>query len=743
MFRALEKRHDVFESVASFSSRSMQVRAASGNVDRSGAIVSGEYFQALSVQPLMGRYLTPQDDRKGGTPTGFGVVISEGFWQSWFNRAPDIIGRPITIANEPFTVVGVMPKEFIGADVTRRPEIYVPLWAEPVIDAPYDNIASGHQSWWLQIIARRKPGISIEQADAAMRAVSSPILDETAPGDAKWLKDERNNHFQLLAESGSKGFSYLRLSFFKPLVAVFAMCGAVLLLACMNLASLLMARSAARERELATRLAMGATRKRLIQQLMVESLVIAVLGTAAGLFAAPMVSQALGRLLLGNDRDSVLDTTLDLRAFAFVALTACVASVLIGLIPALRATSKSLNEQIKSGSRAVSSGEYRRMLPRAFMGIEVALALILVVGAGLLATSLVGLYRAGLGFEPKGIVNLSLDMGKQGLDGEPLQRWYRDFGDSLRHAPRVQSVAFASITPMDGSTWTTTYKTPFSGQDRQLYMSRVSPDFFSTMHIPQLAGRDFKWDDTIASGRKIVLNQAAAKLLFPGMNPVGQRIVQDKASFEVIGIVGNIRYNSLSDEPPPGAYMPIPQDEDKKPSYTCVVRLNGLPDQLAPAVRALAAKMAPEIPAPVLTTLSGDIDASISSERMMAMLAVFFAACALLVTAIGLYGTLAYATARRTSEIGIRMALGARRGQVVGLVFRENAWIAMCGCALGLAVALLASRALGSFLHGISARDPWVMAASFALLAVVASAASLVPALRASRIEPITALRAE
>ena len=743
MFRALENRRDVFESIAAFSNRAMQVRGSSGNVNVSGAMVSGEFFQVLGVRPLVGRYLTPQDDRKGGASTGFGVVISEGFWQSWFNRAPDVVGRRLTIANAPFTVVGVMPGTFTGADPTRRPAIYAPLWAEPIVDAPYDSIASGHHSWWMRVIARRRPGVTLEQAAAALHAASNSILDETAAGDAEWIKQFRDQHFQLEVSPGWRGFSYLQARYFKPLVTVFSLCGAMLLLACLNLASLLMARSAARERELATRLAMGATRRRLVQQLLIESLLIALLGTLAGMLAAPVVSRSLAAMLLSNDRFSLLDTSLDVRVVAFIASLAVVACVLIGLIPALRATSKSLNEQIKSASHTTSAGERRGLLPRVLMGLEVALALMLVVGAGLLATSLARLYRTGLGFEPRGVANIGLNMNKQGLDGDALMLWYRAYSDALGHVPGVESVAYASITPMDGSVWTSTFKTPFSNGDHDLYMSRVSPRFFASMRIPQKAGRDFKWEDTAAAGPKIVLNQSAARLLFPGLNPVGQHIVEDKDSIEVIGVVGDIRYDSIRDLPPPGAYLALTQDKDKKPSYTCVVRFEGSADALASAARTLAAKMAPEIPAPVLVTMTGQLDDSISSERMMAMLAVFFAGCALLVTAIGLYGTLAYATARRTSEIGIRMALGARRTQVVTLVFGENAWIAVSGSLVGLAVALLASRALASFLYGTSPRDPWVMVGSTAALILIASAASLIPAIRASRIEPIQALRTE
>jgi predicted permease len=745
MFRALEKRHDLFSDVAAFSNRSgFQVRGDSGNVEVPGAIVSGEFFTAMQTAPLLGRALTPQDDRPGGTSTGFAVVISEGFWQRWFDRAPDVIGRRLIIANAPFTIAGVMPKSFIGADPTRVADLYVPLWAEPVVDAPYNNIAGGHHAWWMRVIARRRAGVTLAQASAGLAAASNSILDVSAEGDAEWLKAARDHHFTILAEPGSKGYTFLRAEFAQPLRVVFALCAAMLLLACLNLASLLMARSAARQRELATRMALGATRRRLIQQLMIESALLALLGTVSGMFAAPAVSRSLAAMLSNGMRGASIDTAIDLRVFAFVAVAALVATVLIGLLPALRATAKNLNEQIKSGAKSLVLREKGRILPRVLMGFEVALALVLVVGAGLLGTSLVRLYLAGLGFDPKNVADLALDMGKQGLEGDALIRWYHEYGEALRRLPGVKNVSFASETPMGDSIWTSGFRSPITSEARQLYMSHVAPEFFATMRIPMVAGRDFRWDDTMASGRKVILSRSAARFLFPGQNPIGRQVKGGQNStFEVIGVVGDIRYGSVRRDAPPEGYVTITQADNPKPSYTAVVRIDGALTPFADAARKLAEKMAPEIPAPVLTTVSSEIDSHISSARMMAVLAVFFATCALLVTAIGLYGTLAYSAARRTGEIGIRMALGARRAQVMALVFRENAWIAACGSLLGLAVTLLSARALASFLYGISANDPWVLIESVATLALIASAASLVPAIRAARVEPMTALRTE
>ena len=755
-FRALEKRHDAFLNVAAFFSTKFQLHGGSGNQQIPGQLVSGQYFAALQVPPLLGRYLTPADDTEKGGAAGYAAIISESFWHTWFNSSPNAVGSKLILANTPFTVVGVMPRGFVGADPTRHPSVFVPLSSEPVVDAPYDMIATGWSANWLNFIARRKPTVSLTQANAALQAATSSVLLEAldAHPNTYALQDIQKNHLRFVAESGSKGFTYLRSEFQKPLTVVFSLCGGVLLLACLNLASLLLARVTARERELATRLAIGATRFRLIRQLLAESLLVACLGTMAGLTISPVVSKALALLLLSKNPDTVLDTSLDIRVFVFAALIAVSSSVLIGLLPALRATSGDLNEQIKSGSQMRSRRETRRLLPRFIMGAQVALALMLVTGAGLLAASLTRLYRTNLGFNPIGLVHLQLDMDKQPLAGDALLRWYQQFAEAFSHQPGVQAVSFESDIPLSGSTMMASYRVQPGDREQTLYINNVAPGYFAAMRVPVLAGRDFRWDDTRSAGKKVILNQSAARIMFSGRNATGQNLYNyDKDTAQVIGVVGDVHYTSIQKEPPPTVYIPITQTfytksdngelQPLKTSYTAVVRLTGLPGPFATAARQLAARMAPEIPAPAMTSMTTQIDESISSERMMAILAVFFAACALLVTAIGLYGTLAYATARRTSEIGIRIALGAQRLQVVTMVFRENAWVAVSGCIAGLIAALMASRALASILYSTSTHDPAVLLASMAALLGVASAASLIPAIRAARIEPMEALRTE
>jgi predicted permease len=592
-------------------------------------------------------------------------------------------------------------------------------------------------------MARLKPGVSLQQANAALLALSMPIVREQV-SDADWIANAEQTHYHFMAVPGAKGFTYVRALFRKPLVAMFAMCVGILLLACLNLASLLMARSAARERELATRLALGATRSRLIQQLLVESLLVAIVGTIAGLAVSPLVSQSLTTMMLRGYYTGYIDTSIDMRVFLFAAAIALLATFLIGLVPALQATAGNLNDHIKNDRHSQPTHTRQRMIPRILMASEVALAMVLVAGAGLLATSLVRLYRTGLGFDPKGLINISFDMDKQSVEGDALIQMYQSLSDGLRHLPGVKSVSWEYVQPLIGMTINRDFQTPFSKGDRTVYTNIVAPEYFATMRIPVLAGRDFQWTDTKAEGKKIILNQAAAKILFPGQNAVGQQVTDDdKVAFQVIAVVGDAHYMSIQRAAPPGVYNPITQSDSEKISYTAVVRTSGPIAPLAPATRSLATRLAPTIPAPAITTMDSIINDSISSQRMMALLSLFFAGCALLITAIGLYGTLAYATARRTSEIGIRMALGAQRVQVVSLIFKENARVAIVGCVAGLVAAILASRVLASFLYEVSPHDPWVLVASAAVLLGIASCASLLPAFRAARIDPIVAIRCE
>jgi len=746
LYRGLERRRGALSTVFAFDSSPFQVKSGASTEVIFGQYVSGTFFDALQTTPILGRTLTVEDDRKGGDPAGFAAVISETLWINRFHRDPAILGRRLIIDNVAFTIAGVMPRSFFGADPLQRPQIYVPLADEEVLAGDRSMIKFGKSAWWLSVMARLAPGATVQQASSQVAAATSAILHESV-SDAGWIKRMQERHFGFFAEPGSTGFTYVRLNFRKPLVAVFAMCGGILLLACLNLASLLMARGAARQRELATRMALGASRRRLIQQLLVEGLLLGVAGAAAGITLAPAASRLLVAVLLSGQTDAHLDTTLDWRVFALAAAAAVLATLLFALVPAIKATSRSLMDRMKDGQHATLIQERRAILPRILLGAEVGLALILVVGAGLVATSLVRIYNAGEGFDPRGLQNISFSMDNAGLNGEAVNTFYRDMAQRLSHLHGVGGVSYSLMTPLTGREWDEDFADT-RGTDHDTYVNSVAPAYFATMRIPLLAGREFTWNDTPAAGDKIILNQAAARQLFPGGDAVGRTIRHDDGkrihSYEVVGIVGDAKYSDIRSVPPPTAYYAMSQDDPgQTPSYTAVVRTSLPAGPLAASVREITAQLAPQIPAPEVTSMEKIIDDALGAERMMTLLAVFFAVCALVVTAIGLYGTLAYATARRTAEIGIRMALGAQRFQVAGMVFRQNLWSVMGGAAAGLAAALLATRALDGFLFLTSARDPWVIAASIAALALIACAASLLPALRAARIDPMSAIRCE
>jgi predicted permease len=746
LFRGLERRHGAFSTVFAFDRSPFQVKSGTSNEIIFGQYVSGTFFDALRTAPILGRTLNAQDDRKGGDPAGFSAVISETLWANRFHRDPAILGQHLVIDNVDFSIVGVMPRSFFGADPLQRPQIFVPLADEEVLAGERSLIKAAHRGWWLGVMGRLAPGATLEQANSQLAASSQAILHESVP-DAGWIKRMNERHFAFSAEAGSTGFTYIRLNFRKPLVAVFAMCGGILLLACLNLASLLMARGTARQRELATRMALGASRRRLIQQLLVEGLLIGVAGTTAGLALAPAVSRLLVAVLLSGRRDTHLDTSLDWRVFAFAAAAAVLATLLFALVPAIKATSRSLMERIKDGQHATLTNERRAILPRILLGVEVGLALILVVGAGLVATSLMRIYNDGEGFDPHGLQNIAFRMDKSGIKGDALLGLYRDMAGRLSGLPGVTGVSYELLTPLMGSAWDEDMADT-TGATHDTFINSVAPEFFSTMRIPMLAGRDFTWNDTPTSGHKLILNQTAARQLFPGGNALGHTIRQDGDKevtvYEVVGIVGDAKYSDIRSAPPPTAYVAMSQyDWKQSSSYTAVVRTTQPGAPLTAMVREITAQLAPQIPVPEVTSMEKIIDEALGAERMMTLLAVFFAVCALVVTAIGLYGTLAYATSRRTTEIGIRMALGAKRSQVAAMVFRQNLWVVVGGTVAGVGTALLATRALASFLFSTSPRDPWVMAASICALGFAACAASLLPALRAARIEPMSAIRCE
>lgn len=741
LFRAVEHNPGAFANVFAYGSTELQIGKPGDSATISAAEVSGQYFSALGVPPLLGRYLMPADDVHGTNPSGIAAVITERYWKTAFHSDPHIIGRSLLASKVVFTIVGVMPDRFIGADPTARPKVFIPLSAEPLVDAPINMNAEGYHAWWLTAMGRMKPSVSVSQAQASLASATSDVLSGP-DSDAEWAADARKSNFRFTVDPAPGGYSYVREFFREPLQAVLGLCCAMLLLACLNLASLLFARAAIHEHELATRVAVGASRKRLLQQLLTESLLLASAGACLGLIAAPFVARALAVLLLEKFDGSYLDTSIDWRVLAAAIAGTILSAVLVGLAPALHATGSNLRRRFK-GNQITTASFARRSLPQILLSLQIALALMLVVGAGLLSTSLTRLYHTGFGFDARNLCSVRFFMLKQPLDGEPLLQWYQALQQQVAALPDVKGVAEIEIVPFQGSSANDLFNIP-GGQPQNLDENLISPGYFQTMRIPLLNGRDFAWSDTPHDVPKVVLSRSAAALLFPHQDPIGRQLDgYGKQHYQVIGVVGDAKYSDVRAAAPPMAYLTITQSTAHKPSYTLLARVDGPLSPFAAAIRNLFARTAPQVPAPIFGTLSQTLDQSLSAERMMAMLSVFFAICALLVTAIGLYGTLAYRTARRTGEIGIRMALGAQRMQVLSLVLRQNAAVTLVGAVAGLFAALLSARALAGFLYGTSPRDPLVLAASTLILTLVAVAASLAPAIHAARINPLTAIRTE
>lgn len=735
LFQQLEQRARPLFQAFAFTARDLQLRTDEGVERVTGQLVSGTYFSALQVQPQLGRWIGPGDDRPGA-PGGAVAVISHKFWLTHMHSEPRVLGRNIVLNHGLFTIIGVMPDGFRGVNKDQQPDIFVPLVLDPVIDAPFNNIAAGYRSWWFQVGARLQQGVSLERVKAFLRTASPSLFLAMGAGAGFQFDGHNVQDLYVTAEPGAIGYSLLRLSFGKPLLVLMALVTLVLLIACVNLATLLMARAASRTREITTRFALGASRLRLFRQLLTESFLLAMLGTALGYFAAPPVAHAMV-VLFATQRDASSlppDVSPDLLVFAFTASIAIMTTLLTGTLPALRSTRDGLEAKLREGSV-----ERHRFWPRALLALEVGLALMLVTGASLLGYSLVKLHEVPVGFEPRGLVYLAVDAKRQARNQPELLTSFHEIADEIGRLPHVTSNSLTQIVPFTGAASSGIVSVPGRGQ-RGVWMNRIGPDYFRTMRTPLLAGREFRWTDTDQSARVVILNEAAAKLLFPDERALGQRVGQGA----VVGIVADSKYLKLRDAAPPTLYSPVTQDlKRQQPALTLLVRTTGAPTPVIAAVGKIVRHHFPDIPPPAALSMEQTLADALASERMMAALALFFGALALLITTIGLYGTLTYTTERRTGEIGVRLALGAKPKDIISLVYKENGAIALIGCAMGIVGSLAASKLIASFLYGVSARSPLVFAASAVALFCVATAASLIPAMRAARIDPVAAIRHE
>ena len=708
-----------------------------------GIWVSGGFFETLGVRPAAGRLLRPDDDVRGCASPG--VVISHSFWQRELGGDASAVGRSLRLDGHPFPILGVSAPGFFGVEVGRRFDVAVPLCAEPTIDGA--NAALDKSDWWfLAAIGRIKPGWSVTRATAQLAQISPGILQATV--SPRYGVEDAKNYlaFSLAAFPAGTGVSSLRRNYEKPLWILLATTALVLLIACANLANLMLARASAREREIAVRLAIGASRGRIVRQLMAESLLLAAAGAAAGALLARWLSTSLVAFLTTDGNPLFVDLQTDWRVLGFISLLAVLTCVLFGLAPAVRATHVAPAAAMKSGGRVTSSRE-RFGLRRFLVVAQMALSLVLVVGALLFVGTLRNLMTVDPGFRADDVLLASLDLRRAAFPDTQQVAIKKDIVDSFGRLPGVAAAAQADILPISGSGWNQTILVGGEAQKDYPNFNRVSPRYFKAMGTPFVAGRDFDERDTGSSAAVAIVNESFARIYLAGKDPLRQAFqIQEppgapRPQYQVVGVVKDTKYFNLREPFRPIAYLAAAQDTQPDAFLQVVIRTAaGSPAALAPAVTRSVAEVHPLIGLK-FDTMKSQVRRTLQSEALMATLTGSFGILAGVIAAVGLYGVMSYLVARRRNEIGIRMALGADRRAVVKMVLRESGLLLGAGVVVGAVMSVAAARAAGALLFGLSPGDPSTFLQAAAALTAVAALATYLPAERAARVDPTVALR--
>jgi predicted permease len=745
-YRELQRQNQVFsETAAIFSMRSDVHGTVSGRSQAEPMhvqLVSGTYFPLLGVQAMVGRTLTDEDDRtQGNHPV---AVVSYSWWRKDLARDPHVLDRTLKIGATTFSIVGVAPPEFFGTTVGESPDIWIPLSMVEQVPPGFKGCYSENFTESLYILGRLKSGATMAQATTNVNLLYQQIQRNFRGGvlsrdDARALKDA-----YVPLRSMATGLSGLRRRFSDPLKILMGIAGMVLLIACANIANLLLARSTARTRELAVRQALGAGRGRLVRQLLTESMMLAVAGGALGIVFAAGASRLLLRLVSGGPDVVPLNVSINGSMLLFTLTVTLVTALLFGSIPALRATRLELTQSLKDGQGAAAVRS-KGLLAKSLIVSQVAFSLLLVVAAGLFLRSLMNLTRVDLGFDKQNVLFLHLDESSVGYKEEDPRTFalYRQIDEKVSALPGIHGAGFSSFVFHEGS-WNGGVLVPSTGkgQDVDVKHNVITDGYFAALRIPILAGRNFGPQDTATSRKVTIISERMARTLFPTGNPVGQHYsVGRKGEHEVIGIVKDVKFGSLDEDPETLDYFPVTQH----PMYLndLVVRYTGDPSSISSAVQRAIHKIDHNLPITDVTTLDEWISRSYTDQRVVAQLSTFFGLLAVFLSAIGIYGLMSYVVSRRTNEIGIRMALGAERMHVRWLVMREILILVVIGIAIGVPAVLLSSRLVTHMLFGLSGSNAANLLAAIGVMLVIAAIAGYLPARRASRVDPMIALRYE
>ncbi|HSS20586.1 MAG TPA: ABC transporter permease [Pyrinomonadaceae bacterium] len=745
IWESFKERQQIFSGVYAWGSDSANL-APGGEVKPARMLyVSGDFFSVLGLQPARGRLLTTSDDQRGcGAPA---LVISHDFWQREYAGDPNVIGRKLTLSDHPLEIVGVTPPNFFGMEVGRSFDLALPICAVSLVRGNNRLLDSGI-IWWLTINGRLKPGSSEAQAMAQLQSISPGVFENSLPANYPPASVKDYLSSKLIAAPAGSGVSELRKDYERPLWLLLAIAGLVLLVACANLANLLLARASGREREIAARQALGASRGRLIRQLLVESLLLAAIGAALGAALSLALSKALVAFLSTTQNPVFLDLVPDWRVFGFAAGLAVLTCLLFGLAPAIRVTGAEPATVMKAGGRGLTASRERFSLRRALVVAQVALSLVLVAIAVLFSRSLGKLNTVETGFHEEGVLISTVNFQRMNLQPERYQAIKDDVLDRIRATPGIEGAGIGMLPFRDSGSNTIWMDGTDPSQGKEVNRSRVGTDYFKTLKIPVLAGRDFDERDKPGAVNVAIVNQAFAREFLKGASPIGQRFWIEATPgdpeklYEIVGLVKDTKYGDLREDYGPIVYDAHQQSVGSWPGANVFVRSRLSEAQTVAALTRVLNQINPTITVS-FQGFKPMIETTILRERLMATLSGFFGLLALLLACMGLYGILSYGVASRTNEIGIRMALGAQARDVRWLIVREALFLVVVGVVVGLPLIVAVTRLASSLLFNLTPTDPISLLTAALMMLAVALLAGYLPSRRATRVDPLVALRCE